>query len=149
MLNKEPYCFSIKQENSLENVNLTIEIKNYLPKGTFDFTKLDDVTNEPLPDAGINIYNDKNELLLTAKTNEFGKIVINNIPIGRYYYVETEAPIGYTINSQKNYFEIKDNNQKISTSLVNEKYTVPSTKKNNSLAKNILILLIFAGICML
>ena len=149
MLNKEPYCFSIKQENSLENVNLTIEIKNYLPKGTFDFTKLDDVTNEPLPDAGINIYNYKNELLLTAKTNEFGKIVINNIPIGRYYYVETEAPIGYTINSQKNYFEIKDNNQKISTSLVNEKYTVPSTKKNNSLAKNILILLIFAGICML
>ena len=139
MINNEPHCFKIEQKNSHENETITIELKNYLPKGTFDFTKIDEETNEPLSGAGISIYNDKNELLLTNKTNEFGKIVIDNLPIGRYYYVETNAPDGYIMNSQKNYFEIKENNQKISTNLVNEKYTIPSTKRDNFFANFIIM----------
>ena len=150
MLSKESHCFSLTQENSLEDVLITLNLKNYLPKGTFDFTKIDENTYEPLSGATIDIYNDKNERLLSLQTNENGKVVIANMPIGKYYYIETTAPEGYTINNQKNYFEIKEDKQKISTSLVNEKYTVPSTKKDTSrINKNIPILLLFIVVCML
>lgn len=140
ILNEEPYCFEITQKDSHENASITINMKNYLPKGVFDFTKIDEKSNEPLQGAKIDIYNDKNELLLTAITNENGKIIIDNLPIGRYYYTEREAPNGYAINSQKNYFEIKEDKQKISTSLVNEQYIVPSTKRNNNLIKYVKML---------
>ena len=56
------------------------------------------------------------------------------LPVGKYYYKETKAPLGYVKNNEKHYFEVEDNQkdelQVIKSTLKNERplYDIDFTK---------------------
>lgn len=119
----------IKQDNQYQtNISVSLNIKNELKKGTLEFTKEDLVTSEGIPNTIIEIYNDDNELLFTKETDDAGKVVINDLPIGKYYIIEKEANSLYLLTNEKVYFEIKNNGEIIKAKMTNEKKEVPVVK---------------------
>ena len=108
------------------------EMTNEKIKGTLEFTKIDFSTSEPLPNTTIEIYTENDELLYSGKTDENGKIVINELEYGKYYIVEKEAPKGYMLSDVKMGFEILINGEIIKATMTNEKIVeVPNTLKND------------------
>ena len=123
--NKEPLLFKI--DNNLKDGIKEIEFYNKPVKGTLEFSKIDFSTSEPLPNTLIEIYKDDDTLFFSERTNNEGKIIINNLPIGKYYLKEKEAPKNYILNNEKMYFEIKDDS------------IVKATMKNNRITGTIVI----------
>ena len=99
--------------------------------GTLEFTKTDVSTSEALPNTLIEIYNEKDKLIFSGRTDENGKITIPEIRYGKYYIVEKEAPEGYKINEEKMYFEITEDGQVVKCNMLDEAYKVPSTGLSN------------------
>ena len=60
-----------------------------------------------MPNTTIEVYTENDELIYSGKTDNEGKITIDRLPIGKYYFIEKEAPEGYLINEEKMYFEVK------------------------------------------
>ena len=74
------------------------------------------------------------ELIFSDRTDEEGKIVINNLEYGKYYIIESEAPEGYLINDEKMFFEIKEDGEVVKATITDEKIIieVPITEQNKS-----------------
>lgn len=149
VLSKEKYYFELKHKDSnTEVVIKKLDIKNYYKKGTLDFTKTDISTGEPLPNTTIKIYTINDELIFTGITDSNGKIVIDNLPFNDYYLIEKEAPEGYHINPERQYFSIKENGDIVKATLADELIIeVPDTDASfNVMVIIIPLTLILAGI---
>ncbi len=132
----QKYYFEVKQENKYESlIPISLTINNYLKKGKLDFSKEDLTTSEGIPNTIIEIYDEKDNLLLTRTTNEEGKVNIDNIPVGKYYIIEKEANENYQITNEKVFFEIKEDNEIIKAKMINEKKEVfvPQTGRSDNL----------------
>src|SRR5699024_10341000 len=58
-------------------------------------------------------------------TNDEGKIIFNNLEVGKYYLQETKAPKGYVLSDKKYEFEITERQkQPIEIEAINEHETV-------------------------
>lgn len=126
LLNEEKMYFEVKGE---EIVKATMQDEKIT--GTLEFTKTDFSESVTLPDTTIEIYNDKNELIFTGKTDGNGMIVIDKLEYGKYYILEKEAPKGYTLNTEKMYFEIKENGKVVKCTMKDEEIIeVPNTEAN-------------------
>ena len=127
-LNPEKMYFEIKEDGEIVKATMKDEIIT----GTLEFSKVDFSTAEPLPNTLIEIYNaDTEELVYSERTDENGKIVIENIEYGRYFIIEKDAPEGYQLNPEKMYFEIKENGEIVKATMKDEKIVeVPDTSKN-------------------
>ena len=126
LLNEEKMYFEVKGE---EIVKATMQDEKIT--GTLEFTKTDFSESVTLPDTTIEIYNDKDELIFTGKTDENGMIVIDKLEYGKYYILEKEAPKGYTLNTEKMYFEIKENGEVVKCTMKDEEIIeVPNTEAN-------------------
>lgn len=106
-----------------EVVSVNKEFKNKLKRGELDFSKVDVSTSEPLPDTTIEIYTTDDELVFSGITNKDGKIVFKNIPYGKYYLLEKNAPKNYKLNPEKMYFEIKEDGQIEKATMKDEIFT--------------------------
>ncbi len=137
ILNDNKYSFEIKKDGN-KAINAKLEINNYLKKGKLEFTKLDIDTNEGIANTIIEIYDNDNRVLLTKETDELGKIVINDLPLGNYYIIEKEANSMYQLTNERIDFVIKENDELIEKSMLNEKriVEVPKTKTHEELVAN-------------
>ena len=136
------------QDQYTEIIYKVFNLSNKYEKGTLEFTKTDFVTGDSLPNTKIEIYTEDDTKVFEGYTNEEGKIVIEDLPVGKYYLVEVEAPEGYILNPEKMYFEIKDNGEIVKADMSNEQIVdVPDTGISDSKLLNVIgIVLIVAGI---
>ena len=142
---KEKIFFELLENGEI----IKAEMKNKPVTGTLEFTKLDFSTREPIPYTLIEIYNSKDEVIFSGRTDEKGMIVIPELIYGKYYIVEKEtASPDYILNNEKMYFEILEDGKIVKAAMYNEKvvFEVPNTEKNDSNIFLIIgILLIISG----
>ena len=151
VLNDTKHEFELKYKDHLtEIVTYSINIHNYLRKGKLEFTKVDVSTSDPLPNTKIEIYTENDELIFSGITNEEGKITIEDLPIGKFYILEKEAPEGYTLNDEKMWFEIKEDGEIVKATMTDDKLIieVPNTLKNdNNVIELSLLVVLASGLC--
>ena len=137
LLNEEKMYFEINENGEVVKANM----KNEKIKGSLEFTKVDLSTSNPIPNTKIEIYNaDTDKLIYSGLTDENGKIIIDNLEYGRYYIkeVETASP-DYILNTEKMYFEIRENGEVVKATMTNEKVEMPKTF-NTDLTSSIIII---------
>ena len=129
VITDEIVYFEIKDNGEI----VKAEMKNKPITGTVVITKQDVSTSEPLPNTLIEVFNDKDELVFSGRTDENGQITIEDLRYGKYYFVEKEAPEGYTLNPEKMYFEILEDGEIVKCTMVDEKVVieVPNTGVND------------------
>ena len=129
VITDEKVYFELKENGEI----VKAEMKNKPITSTIEITKIDISTSEPLPNTLIEVYNDKDELVYSGRTNEEGKIIIEELRYGKYYFIEKEAPEGYTLNSEKMYFEVLEDGEIVKCTMTDEKIVVevPNTFKSD------------------
>ena len=126
--NDNKYFFDVIKKDNNQNITVNLEIDNYLKKGILEFSKEDLTTSEGIPDTVIEIYDEMNNLLFTKITDENGKVIINNLPCGKYFIVEKEANKDYQITNEHVLFEIKEDGEIVKAKMINEKVVVEVPK---------------------
>lgn len=101
----DPIIFEIN--NSVEK-EPTIEIKNMLSTGKLEILKTDE---NKLPLAGVvfGLYSKNGKKLSEQSTNQEGKIIWNQLPIGEYQVRELKTLEGYILNTEKEEISIEEN----------------------------------------
>ena len=127
LLDENKYYFEIEEYGKTYKLSL----KNDKITGKLEFSKVDFSTSEPLPNTLIEIYNEKDELVYSGRTDENGKIIIDKLEYGKYYILEKEATEGYQLNPDKMWFEITEEGQIVKSEMKDEKIVVevPDTRK--------------------
>ena len=131
VITEEKVYFEIKDNGEIVKAKMS----NKPIMGELEFTKVDLSTSEPLPNTLIEIYTEEDELIFSGRTDDKGMIIIKGLRYGKYYILEKEAPEGYILNTEKMYFEIKENGQVVKSIMTNEMIPVivevPNTSKND------------------
>lgn len=110
LLDEEAHYFNVTAENKDCDVFLNNEkntLTNYLAKASVQIYKTDADTKKPLKNVEFTLYNDQNKEIGKYKTNRKGYIVVENLPYGSYYFVETKCPKGYYSTNNKYYFNLE------------------------------------------
>ncbi len=108
-------------DNKTAIVYSSYDMLNILKKGDVEFTKTDFVDNEPIPNTLMELYTENNELIFKGRTDKTGKITIKNLKLGRYYFVEKEAPEGYLLNEDKLWFEITKDGEIVKSNMKDQR----------------------------
>ncbi len=146
ILDKTKHYFELKYKDQYTDiVSLSFTFKNYLSKGTFEFNKSDLSTGEVLPNTKIQVYTYEDDyengtLIFEGYTDADGNIKIPNLFVGKFYFIESEAPEGYVLNDSKNFFEITENGEVIQANMTNERIvlSVPKTLDNRNTIVNVI-----------
>ena len=132
----------IDQYTDIIKTNLVV--KNYLPKGKLEFSKVDSETSLGLSDTKIEIYTRDDRLIYSGVTDSDGKIILDNLPLGKYYIIETMAKDEYQLSSDKQEFEITNNMEVVSVTRNNTRIVkVPKTDSYDYVNKSAFTLFIF------
>ncbi|HHD2783208.1 TPA: SpaA isopeptide-forming pilin-related protein [Clostridium perfringens] len=96
VLNKEPIYFEIKENGQV----VKLEMENKKIRANVELIKIDADTQRPLEGADFELWNGE-KFVGTYTTNKDGKIVVENLEAGNYYWVEVKAPEHYEINQDQ------------------------------------------------
>lgn len=129
LINDEKYKFTLTENGQEERVEMT----NELVKGSIEIFKKDGENQTPLKGAKFEILDSKKSKIAEGTTGDNGKLTINNLPYGSYYYKEVKAPSGYELDQTEHEFLINADNQAVSVQVNNEKSkgSLEITKVNN------------------
>lgn len=117
VLDKTPIDFFIQEDGKTVELSMTNEKK----KGDLQITKTDVATGELLPDAGFTIWaEDKKTEIIKGVTDENGVAYFKELPYGKYFYQEHNAPEGYVIDERLFPFEIKEDGEVVKAEMTNE-----------------------------
>ncbi|WHY29158.1 SpaA isopeptide-forming pilin-related protein [Bacillus wiedmannii] len=112
VLDETPIPFKIERSQTKK---ITVTGKNTLKKGSVELTKIDDIdTDTKLAHAVFNLLDADGEIVEEGlKTNDEGKIVVENLRPGTYKFIETAAPEHYDLNKTPIEFTIKKSQTEI------------------------------------
>lgn len=103
-----------------EEETILFEVKNHLVKGDAELTKKDVSTGQTLPDTGVRIlYKDKN-VVVEGRTDGQGIFTFQQLPAGKYFFQEFDAPAGYQLDETPVAFEIKEHGEIVKCEMTNE-----------------------------
>lgn len=119
-LDENKYDVIISQSEDDKEIIKSVNIKNYLQKGSLILTKIDSLTNEVISNTKIGLYAKDNELIYEGITDNNGQIVINNLPLGTYYVKEISPASGYNLNEDIIFLNITSNNEIVYIDLKND-----------------------------
>ena len=94
-------------------ITVNVEVENERKKGEITFSKISDRRsgNRPVEGAKFSLYTSESELIKeNIVSGVDGTFLINNLPWGDYYLIETEAPDGYELSDKKVFFTIEADN---------------------------------------
>ncbi|WP_460411696.1 MSCRAMM family protein, partial [Paraclostridium bifermentans] len=136
-IDNKMYPFEIKDNNQL--ISKTVSDDKII--GKIEITKTDSKDSKKvLANTEFTIFDSNKKEIAKAMTNKEGKVEFDNLGYGNYYYQETKAPEGYTIDNKMYSFEIKDNNQVISRTVSDDKIKgkIEITKTDSKDSKKVL-----------
>ena len=146
ILDNNEYSIELKYKDQYTAIiSKTFSLKNHLPKGTLNFSKTDVSTGKGIPNVKFKIFTEDDKLVFEGVTDENGKIKIDDLFVGKFYIVETEAASGYRISDEKTYFEIKENGEIVKANMTNEKIEMPKTFNTDLISIIIVGITAFAG----
>ena len=116
VLDNSKHYFEIKENEK----KITYEIFNKLKRGSLKIIKKDKDDNTIIPGTKIGIYDIHDNLIYSGITDEKGELLVENILLGKYYIKEIESKEGYVLDNSKHYFEIKENEEKITYEIFNK-----------------------------
>ncbi len=109
--NSKAYYFELKPNHN-QNIDVVINdgepIINELSKASVSIIKTDANTGKSLKGVEFTLYNANKEQIGVYKTNKKGKILVENLPYGKYYFIETKSKNGYYSSNNKYYFELNN-----------------------------------------
>lgn len=114
--------------HDLKQPEILFEVRNDLIKGIFELTKKDVSTGELLPDTGIQILDEGKKVIIEGRTEDDGIFTFENLPKGKYFYKEFDAPNGYLIDESLHEFEIKEHGEIVKCEMTNKKEEIPEVK---------------------
>ncbi|WP_436866744.1 SpaA isopeptide-forming pilin-related protein [Bacillus fungorum] len=114
VLDETPINFTI-EKGQKKAISLTA--KNNLQQGSIELLKVDDLNNQiKLSDAVFNLLDQNGKVLKTdLKTNNEGKIVVENLRPGTYQFVETTAPKHYDLDKKPIVVKVEKSQKDIAT----------------------------------
>ena len=151
--NNNYYCLKLENKDNITTlVEEELAITSKIEKYNITLTNIDD-ENNTIKGSVIELYTENDELINTSITNDKGIIKINNLPNGKYYFIQKSVNSVYQLNEDKLYFEIKDDN--IDLTIINKKteskvflnIPIPNTLSNKKYIIEIIsLLLIILGV---
>ncbi len=118
------YTFELKyKDQNTKVVYVNEERTNKETKGTFTLTKKNENKSANIEKTLYRIWSEQNNYDKTFETDKNGKIVVENLKLGKYYYQEIKASDGYLIDNNVYTFELKYKDQNTSVVYVNEEKT--------------------------
>ncbi|HDR7524186.1 TPA: LPXTG cell wall anchor domain-containing protein [Bacillus paranthracis] len=114
VLDETPIPFTIERSQTKK---ITVTGKNTLKKGSVELTKIDDIdTNTKLANAVFDLLDADGQLVEKGlKTNNEGKIVVENLRPGTYQFVETTAPKHYDLDKKPIVVTVEKSQKDIAT----------------------------------
>ncbi|ECL7021573.1 LPXTG cell wall anchor domain-containing protein [Listeria monocytogenes] len=113
----------IGEQTDSQESSILFELKNDLIKGNVELMKTDVISGEALPNTGIRILDEDQNVIVEGKTNEQGLFKFRQLPKGVYYFQEFEAPKQYQLDATPLKFEIKENGETVKVDMTNRKVT--------------------------
>ena len=151
--NNNYYCLKLENKDNITTlVEEELAITSKIEKYNITLTNIDEESNT-IKGSVIELYTENDELINTSITNDKGIIKINNLPNGKYYFIQKSVNSIYQLNEDKLYFEIKDDN--IALTIINKKteskvflnIPIPNTLSNKKYIIEIIsLLLIILGV---
>lgn len=139
VIDKTKYEFELTYKNqNTEIVVKEFDLENYLKKGGLEFLKVDSETKKALPETLIEIYKEEDNgpiLIYRGYTDVNGQIILNDLPLGKYFLREVESSKGYILSNETFYFDITEDKEVQSITMENDKFVeveVPSTGLDSS-----------------
>lgn len=117
-LNTEPYTIEIPmtdKEGKTLNYDVHIYPKNEIKRGAVELTKVDDA-GKPLKDVEFTLYHKGTDKVVVdkagkelkdLKTDKDGKIRVDGLLYGEYYFKESKALEGYVLDPKKYEFKVE------------------------------------------
>lgn len=143
LLNKVPYKFEIREDGSTKNLEVINQrlvyvqsVTNVKQKIQLNVIKEDAESKVALTGAEFELHyldGAEDRTIGIYKTDDKGCFTVSELELGKYYLLETKAPDGYRLSSEKIYFEgtWDENGQAVITrdlTITNDKTAVLAVK---------------------
>ena len=121
-LNPNTMSFEIKPDGTIHgDTSFTDEVVQLIIK------KVDSTSKKALPGAEFGLYDSKDKLLMTGKTDKDGLLVFSKLNPGKYSIKELKAPAGYVMSGKVISAEVTATYVNQEAFVVENTSTVPKT----------------------